>query len=432
MAEYKKKSVVRRKRRIKNPVTEKIPMKAKTKSKAKTVKTQSEHSVKKQPQQRKNFRILVGKNLKNKRRFVIGAIALALILSVIIVSVALPTGIIEFIENRLALVGSGDGYPHSFSSGNSLLSVVEGNNHYVAITPSNVEGYNYNGKTVFSYQHGFNYPIVKSSAERFIIYSQGGTEFSVCNLKKELFSGNTEKTILTADISDSGVYAVATQSDSYSSQVTVYDKNNKQIYKWMCADFTINNVEISPNGRRLAVSVFNTKSGKYVSKLYVLEYDSATPVSVTEFEDELILSLECFGSNTFYAVFENKVEFYNWKKLSNSVYSTDKSIFFVKNTKDLTVVVDGISANKNKNGITVFNKKGDIKSKFDFDNEIIDIALYKKYVYILSDRMIYIYNIKGELLNSVECDFGIKNIVPIGRFTVAALKDSEIKKIVIE
>lgn len=431
MAEYKKKSVGRRKRKAKNLVTEKIPMKTKMPNNAKTEKPQNSNNKKVQSHPRKNFRILIGKNHKNKRLFVISAIAVLLILSVIVVSVALPTGIIEFIENRLALVGSGDGFPHNFSSGNSLISVVNGNNRFIAVTPSNIECYNNNGKTVFSYQHGFNHPIVKSSAERFILYSQGGTGFSVCNLKKELFDGNTEKTILTADISDNGVYAVATQSDSYSSQVTVYDKNNKQMYKWMCADYTINNVAISPNGHRLAVSVFNTESGRYVSKLYILEYDSATPVSVTDFEDELILSLECFGDNTFYAVFENKVEFYNWKKLSTTVYSTDKSVFFVKNSKDTTVIVDGISANKNKNGITVLNKKGVIKNNFDFEKEIIDVAIYGKYIYILSDRMIYIYNIKGERINSVECDFGIKNIVPIGRFSVATFKDNEIKKITI-
>ncbi len=429
MAEYKKKDVGRRKRKVKNPVTEKIPMRTKASKEPKTAKPQkSSTSVK---TQHRNMRVLVGKNLKNKRRFVISAFAVVLILSLIIFSFSLPTGVIDFVENRLALVGSGSGYPRTFSAGNSLVSVVQEDNNFIAVTPSNIEGYNHNGKTVFSYQHGFNYPIVKSSDERFILFNQGGTEFSVCNLKKELLQGSTEKTILTANISDSGVYAVATQSDSYSSQVTVYDKNNKQIYKWMCADYTINNVTISPNGRRIAVSVLNTKAGKFVSKLYILEYDSATPISVMEY-DELILGLRCFGNGMFYAVFENKVEFFKWKNLSNAVYSTDKSVFFVENSNNRTVVVDGILANKNKNSITVLNKNGVVKNKFEFDKEIIDISIYGKYIYILSDRMIYIYNIKGELLNSVECDFGIKNIVPIGRFSVAALKDNEIRKISIE
>ncbi len=430
MAEYRKKSFSARKRKIKNPVTEKIPMKTKSSESRKAVNPpEKAKSSYRQSIRRKNMRVIAGKKLKLKKKMLFAVISVLIIFSVVLLSFSLPTGIIEYIENRVALSGNGEGYPHNFSSSGSLISVVKGNKQFTVVTPSDIVGYNNNGKKIFSYQHGFAYPIVKTSAERFVLYNQGGSEFSVYNLNKELFSGKTEKTILSADISDSGVYAIATQSDSYSSQVTVYNKNNKQIYKWMCADYTINNVTLSSDGKRLAVSVINTKSGKFISKLYILKYDAATPVNVIDFENELILSLNNHSSRQFYTVFDNKVIFKNWKNMSTNTYETDKSIFFVKNSSNFTLIVDGLLANKNENHITVCNKKGVIKSEFNFDKEIIDVAIQGKYIYILSDRNIYIYNTKGELLNSAECDFGIKNIIPISRFSVAAFKDKEIRKI---
>ena len=435
MAVYKKKSVSSRKRRIKNAVTESIPMQKTPKKKTvnstkKSSDTKYANKALKSPHL-PNMRVVKGNKFKIKRRKLASiAVVLFAIIFVVIFALCTPTGLFEYIQNRVSLVGNGNGYPISLSSGGSLISVVQGNNHYISVTASSVDGYNNNGKLLFSYPHGYSYPVVKQSSERFILCSLGEKEYSVYNLNKQLFSGTASNNILAAAIAEDGTYAIATQSDSYSSQVVVYDKNNKQIYKWMCADYIINNVAISPDGNRIAVSVFNTKSGQFLSKLYILGYKSATPINLFEYENELIMSLNNAANSSFYAVFENNITFFKWSDLSNTAHSNEKKVFFARNSKNYALVVNGNEANKKDNEIVVYNGKGVQKHTFNFNEEIIDIALRGKYIYILSDRMIYIYNVSGELLNSTGCDFGVKRIVPIGKFSVATFTDSGIKKVI--
>ncbi len=434
MAEYKKKSVSRRKKQVKHSVTEKIPMQRspapKRRETVKKEKPEVKTPQKAKPTRNSVMKVIPGfKNKIKKRRLTTVGLIGAVMIFIVVFALCVPTGLFEFFENRFALIGGNGGYPVSISSGGTLVSAVQGKSHYVAVTAGSIDGYNNNGKIMFSYPHGYEYPVVSQSQERFIVYGLGEKGYSVYNLNKQLYSATSDNKILAAAIAENGTYAVATQSDSYSSQVIVYDKNNKQIYKWMCADFIVNNVVLSPDGKRLAVSVFNTQAGKYLSKLYILGYKSATPINLFEYEDEMIMSLSTAASNSFYAVFDDSITFYKWKDLSNTSVTTDKKVFFARSNKNYSIFVNCNEANKTDNEIVVVNGKGVQKTKFTFSEEIIDIALRGKYIYILGDRKIYIYNVKGEALNTVTCDFGVKRIVPIRSFSVAAFTDNNIKKI---
>lgn len=434
MALYKKKNVSSRKKKIKNAVTDNISMKKTPTRKTANKKLNDTEIIKKKdnPISSPKMKVIKGNKIKIKRRKLAGlAVFSFVIIFILIFALCTPTGLFEFFQNRVALLGNGSGYPVSLSSGGSLISVLQGNDHYISVTASSIDGYNNNGKLLFSYPHGYSHPVVKQSAERFLLCSLGENEYSVYNLNKQLFSSTTSNKILAAAIAEDGTYAIATQSDSYSSQVVIYDKNNKQIYKWMCADYIINNVAISPDGNRIAVSVFNTKSGKFLSKLYILGYKSATPINLFEYENELIMSINNAANSSFYTVFENNVTFYKWNDLKNTVYSGEKRVFFARNSKKYSLIVNGNEANNKDNEIVVFNGKGVQKNKFIFNEEIVDIALRGKYIYILGDRMIYIYNVGGELLNSIECEFGVKRIIPVGKFSVATFTDSSIKKVTV-
>ena len=78
--------------------------------------------------------------------------------------------------------------------------------------------------------------------------------------------GYTENDILTAKIARNGTFAIATQSDGYSSEVAVYNKKGKEIYRWFCADYIINDIQLDDTGRKLVLSAINAQKGSYVSK----------------------------------------------------------------------------------------------------------------------------------------------------------------------
>ncbi len=421
MAEYKKKKIKKTKRKIKNEVTEAIPMRPKREIKNKA------HS-KEEPKQEK-IRLIKSKKtvrIKRKKSLILGAAALLLV-SVIVLFEVFTTGAFEYINNSFTLIGNGSGYPIDISS-DGLLNVISKDNYYITVTANSVNGYNKGGKELFNYQHGFEMPVVKTSPSRFLLFNQGGTDYSVCNLKSNLHTGSTDNGILGAYICRNGNYVIATLSNSYASELTVYNERHSIIYQWFCADYTINDVVLSADGSKLAVSAFTSHDGALISKIFILEYNSATPVTTYEFSGKMIYSLGS-GSSGFYAVFENAIRYYSWSNRKNSEFLSDSSVAYLRNNGRNIVAVSRREANKSANKITVLNNKGIQKASFDFNNIVNDIAIRGNYIYILSDRMVYLYNIKGELLNSVVCEFGIERLTPIGNFRVALLTENSIKRV---
>lgn len=428
MAEYKKKKIKKTKRKIKNEYVENIPMKPVKTNKDRNKKVY-EKTTEQKPRKEKIRLIKSKKSIKIKRKKSLILSVISIILITIIVAFEIfTTGVFEYINNSLALFGGGFGYPVSLSS-DGLHDVVNKDNYYITVTTNSINGYNKSGKELFKYQHGFEMPVIKTSSSRFLLYNQGGTDYSVYNLKNNLKTGNTDNAILGAYICKNGNYVIATLSNSYASELTVYNERHNIVYQWFCADYTINDVVLSADGKKLAVSAFTSRDGALHSKIFVLEYNSATPINTLEFSGEMIYALgSSFGSG-FYAVFDNSIKYYNFKNLKSKEFTTDSSIAYFRNNNKYGIVVSRREANKNANNITVLNKKGVQKATFEFNNFVNDIAIKGNYIYILSDRMIYLYNVKGELLNSVVCEFGIEKIVPIGNFKVALLTENSIKKI---
>lgn len=434
MPEYKKKKVKKLRKETKNTYTDEIKMTPKEKRKPAQKKQEVKpENIKPEAPEKKKVRVIRGNKIRNKRRKMAVALSALLITAVIVVtSLLLPTGIFEFLQNSIASRGTGSGYETSVTGG-SLINTVEMNNVFITVTPTAVSGYNSkSGKYVFSYSHGYERPLIATSEARFIIYSQGGKDFKVYNFKKELISSKTENDILTAEITRDGTFAIATQSDGYSSEVAVYNKKGKEIYRWFCADYIINDIQLSDNGEKLVLSAINAQKGTYVSKLFVLEFDTATPIYTKTFDNELLLNLESDNFRTFYAVFENKVEFFKWRTFENTVFDTDKKFVFNRSTEKNSLLVAGHNSNKGNNTVYVFNKKGEKISEFNIDYEILDIAFKGDCIYILSDKVIYLYSVDGEKAAVGECSFGSIRVLPISHHNAIVLTDNSANKINLE
>lgn len=428
MSEYKKKKIKKTKRKIKNEYVENIHMKP-----AKANKDRKNEANEKTPEQKnrkEKIRLIKSKKsikIKRKKSFIL-SIAAVILITIIVTFEMFTTGVFEYINNSFVLIGGGLGYPISLSS-DGLHNVINEDNYYITVTTNSINGYNENGKELFKYRHGFEMPVIKTTSSRFLLYNQGDTDYSVYNLKNNLKNGNTDNAILGANICKNGNYVIATLSNSYASELTVYNERHNIIYQWFCADYIINDVVLSDDGKKLAVSAFSSRDGVLQSKIFVLEYNSATPINTLEFSGEMIYALKTSFGSGFCAVFNNSIKYYNFNNLKNSVFTTDSSIaFFIDNNK-YGVVVSRRESNKSANNITLLNKRGIQKATFEFNNIVNDIAIKGNYIYILSDRMIYLYNVKGELLNSVVCEFGIERIVPIANFKLALLTENSIKKI---
>lgn len=385
--------------------------------------------IKKTPQ--KELKVVKGKKLERKRKTRVFLSSVAAVLIVLgVLHLILPVGIAENIGNLTALIGGGS-YPIDLESSDTLNTVSRGMYYYV-LTNAYINAYSGNGKQIYSYAHGYENPVLKTSKTRALIFDQGGNEAVIYNLRTKKKTVKTDYDIITADISDSGTYAIVTRSDKYASVVSVYDKHNNRLYEWSSSSDTVNNVAVSSGGKKIAVSLFNASSGKFNSKISVLEYDSATPKYTENIEETLVYALDSFHNSGFSAVTGKGFGFYAWSDFKKTEYKSDYSPAFLRSGSGGTAIVFNRESDRADNRIVLFSPKGKLKYEFDYKGTISDIEVSGGHIYCISDTSAYLLSDDGKALSQADCGFGVTHIAPIGTNMLAAVTDNGIQKIKLE
>ncbi len=388
----------------------------------------NEKKAKNRPTQMK---VVKGRKIENKRKLKVGAVAVSAILVVVIfLQLILPAGIIEGIKLTVAVMGRGS-YPIELESTETINTISRGS-YYFVLSNNNVYAFNNSGKRLFSYTHGYEKPVLKVSASRSMVFEQGGNEALIFDINGLKSTVQTEKTIVTGAVSDSGAYALVTVSDKYASAVSVYSKKDKIIYEWFSAEDTVNNVALNKNGKKLAVSTFNSNAGQYKSKIYVLNFKSATPEYTETLENSLIYTIDTAFANNFCVVSENGVKFIKWRKYEGTEYKNEYKTAFFRSSKNRYVVVFNRASDKTDNRIAVFSKKGKLTAEFQYKGTVSDIAVLGEYIYCMSDTEITMLNKKGEVLRKGSYGFGAIRLNVSSTDTVIVITDNKIEKFNLE
>ena len=374
-----------------------------------------------------DIKVIKGSKIRRKRQTKIFACIVAIIiLVVLILSATLPGGLYENAINFFATIGQG-GYPASVSGG-AVLSVADNGSHYYILSDTNITAYSSSGKIIFDEMHGFSNPIISVSGTRALIFDQGGKSLYVYNLSGKINSLATKDEIITASISEDGEFAIATHSDSYTSVVTVYDSDFEIAFTWNSAKEIVNNVLVSPDGDRLAVSSFDVVSGQYNSKVMIFDFESANALHTTNFNNSLVIEI----GNTddgISIITSSKYNYLHWYDYNNTNINVAGEINSFECTDDGVLITANRPNDRSDNDIILISNEGEKISEFKINHTITDIQYYDGRVYTLSDTLINIYDKNGKVLRKSNCDYGVNKLFVISSDSVAAISDSEIFEI---
>lgn len=377
-----------------------------------------------------DIKVVRGTKYKRAQTIKFVTVALAVLtLTAILLSVILPVSIYENIVNFTAVMGPGN-YPVDVSGG-TVLNAVSNGTYYYVLTDTNISAYSNGGKVIFDELHGFSNPIITVSDTRAVVYDQGGKCAYVYNLGGKIHTLETDNAIIVASISRNGDFAVATHSDSYTSVVTVYDKNLKQLYVWNSAKEIINNVLINPAGNRIAISTIGAVSGQYSSKVSIFDFSSADPLHTVSLDSSLVLKLSNTGKGIS-IVCANKYVFLHWSKFTVKEISAEGEINMFRQSKNGVLLTFNRINNRNDNTIVLISNKGEKTSEFKLQTSISDIQYNKGRIYLVNDKTINIYDRNGKQLRFGNCKHGVIKIAVLGANSVASITDLEITKTNIE
>ncbi len=380
--------------------------------------------------QDESVRVIKGKKFFTKQRIKISCAFIAVISAILLIlSFALPVGLVENVVNTFASIGSGE-FPLNIV-GTSVLNLHAKSGYYYVLTDTDITAYSNSGKNIFSFQHGFAAPVLTTSATRALVFEQGGDTAHIFNLSGLIDTKKTENSIINASISRNGSYALVTKSDDYASQVSVYNKNSKLVYEWNSAKDIIGSAVIASNGKKIAVSTLNASAGDFVSKVKILNFNSADPLYTVDLGNTPTLSLLDMG-HSLSVVTDNGCKFVKWSNYSTKDFEASGQLSMVRRNAGNLLLVYNRSNDKSDNLILVLSKNGRKISEFKINSQINDIAYSSGYVYCVSDTSARIFDKSGNVTREDTCEYGCVRISVIGSHTIALLSDNNIFKIEIK
>ena len=261
------------------------------------------------------------------------------------------------------------------------------------------------GRSTFSVQHAFINPVLVTGEKGCLVYNLGGAGFQLIDKEGTAYSAEAENNILTANYSDSGVYAIVTQSGGYLSKLYVYNEKHEQIFAYSFADYYVTSVSLNPGGTKAVVAGVSALNGVNIASVYVLDFTKDTPLYFNELENNIIYDVEYLGDKYACAIGRSAsyvVNTYNGEITANNYEGRELTAYDInRDTNTYTVSLSGSGDGRNCDIIS-YGASGARDKTFTVDEKIIDLSTFKGRVALLTGDKVMLYSKDGNKISEKE------------------------------
>lgn len=287
------------------------------------------------------------KKIKKRRARLIAAVLFLLLAALVCLNwnILAPPKLAEALTGFINSFGKSK-YPVYFEQGSMKTAVPFGSDVGV-LTDTSFLIYSQTGDLLAVRPHGFNNPAAVSGGGQVVIFDRGGKQFRVETRFAEPYMATAADTITTAAASDSGSFAIVTESQDYLSELTVYDSSYKDIFRWDASQGRILSAAISPDGSKLAAIAVGSRGGNIFSDIYIYKLNSQNPVAVKQYDGEMLFSISFKDNSEIAAEGEDETVFLDssGKQTSTYAYANKQLICGANSEGSVVLVFGGVGAN---------------------------------------------------------------------------------------
>lgn len=285
-------------------------------------------------------------------------------------------------------------------------------------------------KPLCNRQHSFSFPVLTVDGNMSLIYNRGGKGLQIESISNEIQKTSYQNNIQTADISNSGVYAVVTESKNYLSEMTIYLSDNTERYKYYFSECYITDIDINREGTRaLAVGAI-ARNGIMKEIVYLFDFDSTEPLLKMEFNG-MPIDIEFLDNNKIAVLSDKSLNIIDASNKSNVEIGYDKKLlvsYDIEKNSKICLALSSSSDGRNCDLIFV-DKNGSVISEFKTGLKILSLSLRENMIAVLSQSKLDIYSTKGELLNQKDIGNDAKEVLLYSKHDSYVLGVSEVRKI---
>ncbi len=127
------------------------------------------------------------------------------------------------------------------------------------------------GRQVLSKSIQYQNPVAVGSGKYLLVYELGGTQYSLYNSYGQIYAGRAESPLQGAAVSESGMYALVTQSAQSPSVVELYDSDFDPVARYPYPDAYVTDLALNAKGSRLAVLTSAAEGGSFATRLHLYQ-----------------------------------------------------------------------------------------------------------------------------------------------------------------
>ncbi|MBR6708295.1 MAG: hypothetical protein IKL84_01295 [Clostridia bacterium] len=273
--------------------------------------------------------------------------------------------------------------------------------------------YNTAGKQTLREDHGLETPVAAASDRYLMLWDLGGHQYSLYNSLTRIHTETLEYPIRGGTISDSGLYAVITQTREYTSAVMLYGKNGKLKNRYLKDKYVID-VAISADGKRIAILSVEAFEGAYRTEVQLCRPGDAESISTLTLPGAFPMAVRFLADNTAVVLCDDALRFYgdDGSLLQTRMFDNGPPARFVCSGRH-TALAFGADAAGYATHVVVLSDAGDSCYEWTVDEKVQALTLFDSTAYLLTDRSML--RLDADQIASAQYDGGGKALLADGR-----------------
>lgn len=288
--------------------------------------------------------------------------------------------------------------------GNSSYAVVD--DSFAVASQSGLAVYSESGSSLLMLSGGLNRPLLVTADDLALLYDLGGTRFVLFNADGDvLFDLTAGGRIFDADLCENGTCAVLYEGSDCHAVLEVYNKKGAKLYAHRSETAFLNTCALSPDGSLAVVTTLGQEDISFLSTARVLTTAKEGIRSTFSFATEVICDIAFPDDETICAIGEDTVFFFNADgDLLCEYYDEEARLSAYCFGGDfLLALYDNYDMSEGYDLLRL-SPEGKVTASLHFDEEPIDLSVNDRYLCVLTDEEVLVYDTDLTLRSRTEND----------------------------
>lgn len=268
-----------------------------------------------------------------------------------------------------------------------------------------------NGKIKWTINETMSEPLAEVDGDYLLLSDLSGKHFAASykdGEKKQEFK--LENDIISAKITDKGYCVFATDTVGYKGKVTVFNRRGKELYEWNSGSGYITDVDITDNGKYLAVSQLITDGATPDTRIQIIDTHRGEVISTAERSGEICAGIRFTSNNRLIIVTDRNIAGYSVRgkeKFNISLIGKSPSLYNIDNDDTIAVVtLDG----RGKSILELYSASGRLRGAYTASGDIKAFSISGRGAIVAQQKGITRINARGKEKCTVNVPHDIKAI----------------------